>query len=232
MDILQIQMGNFITLVYKFKALVFQEMMMVVNLATNHSHDEVGTAAAAAVVVVAVAAADEVVEDFGGKFVDHFGYKLEETEKRNLGVIFVPIPLKYWKQRGMVMTTTWMKHYPSVLLDSDGCAVLRMLSSQLLDLGMISPPSSSQCTSDLCIYNSSCIVYKYTNNISTLRLMLWHKYGIVQRYISCETNLWISYIVELFCRNCCIFKRRRKPRSGSFLRIWWPRTNLQFELNF
>lgn len=109
MDILQIKMGNFITLVYKFKALVFQEMMMVVNLATNHSHDEVGTAAAD---VVVAAVADEVVEDFGGKFVDHFGYKLEETEKRNLGVIFAPIPLKYWKQRGMVMTTTWMKHYP------------------------------------------------------------------------------------------------------------------------
>jgi hypothetical protein len=101
-------MGNFITLVYKFKALVFQEMMMVVNLATNHSHDEVGTAAADVVVAVA----DEVVEDFGGKFVDHFGYKLEETEKRNLGVIFAPIPLK-WKQIGMVMmTTTWRKHYP------------------------------------------------------------------------------------------------------------------------
>lgn len=109
MDILQIKMGNFITLVYKFKALVFQEMMMVVSLATNHSHDEVETAAG----VVVVAVADEVVEDFGGKFVDHFGYKLEETEKRNLGVIFAPIPLKYWKQKEMVMmTTTWRKHYP------------------------------------------------------------------------------------------------------------------------
>lgn len=154
--------GKLYYLVYKFKALVFQEMMMVVNLATNHSHDEVGTAAADVVVV----AADEVVEDFGGKFVDHFGYKLEETEKRNLGVIFVPIPLEYWKQRGMVMTTTWRKHYPLVLLDSDGCVVLHMLSSQLMDLGMISPPFSSQCTSDLCIYNSSCIVYIYINNIS------------------------------------------------------------------
>ncbi|PNX97860.1 hypothetical protein L195_g021096 [Trifolium pratense] len=139
-------------------ALVFLEMMMVVDLATNHNHDEVEIVVAAAVVV----ADDEVifVEDFGGTFVVgyHFGCNLEETEQENLGAIFVPIPLKL-EQRVMVMKTTWRKHYLLVLLDNGGCVVLHMLSSQLLDLGMISPLFSSQCTFDLCIYNSSCIIY-------------------------------------------------------------------------
>jgi hypothetical protein len=149
-------------------ALVFLEMMMVVDLATNHSHDEFETVAVAAAVVD-----DEVifVEDFGGTFVVeyHFvGCNLEETEQENLGAIFVPIPLKL-EQREMVMKTTWRKHYLLVLLDNDDCVVLHMLSSQLLDLGMISPLFSSQCTSDLYIYNSSCIIYK-NNNISIILL--------------------------------------------------------------
>jgi hypothetical protein len=150
-------------------ALVFLEMMMVVDLATNHSHDEFETVAVAAAVVD-----DEVifVEDFGGTFVVeyHFvGCNLEETEQENLGAIFVPIPLKL-EQREMVMKTTWRKHYLLVLLDNDDCVVLHMLSSQLLDLGMIFPPFSSQCTFDLYIYNSSCIIYE-NNNISIVLLL-------------------------------------------------------------
>jgi hypothetical protein len=110
------------------------------------------------------------VEDFGGTFAVeyHFvGCNLEETEQENLGAIFVPIPLML-EQIGMVMKT-WRKHYLLVLLDNDDCVVLHMLSSQLLDLGMISPLFSSQCTSDLYIYNSSCIIYK-NNNISIILL--------------------------------------------------------------
>lgn len=79
--------------------LVFQGMLMVVNLATNHcSHDGVE------IVVVVV----EFGEDFvGGRNVDHFEYKLEGIEKGNLGVSLVP--LKWKKQRVMVMKTLW-KH--------------------------------------------------------------------------------------------------------------------------
>jgi hypothetical protein len=151
-------------------ALVFLEMMMVVDLVTNHSHDDVETVVVAAVVV---GVDDEVifVEDFGGTFAVeyHFvGCNLEETEQENLGAIFVPIPLML-EQRGMVMKT-WRKHYLLVLLDNDDCVVLHMLSSQLLDLDMIFPPFSSQCTFDLYIYNSSCIIYE-NNNISIVLLL-------------------------------------------------------------
>lgn len=106
-------------------ALVWLGMMMAVGLATNHSHEVVGTGAGVGVVDVVAAGDGDYGKGFGGTLDlgDRFGYNLEETEQENLGVSLSPYKRN---QKREVLTTCWL-HCPLVLLDSDGCVALHML---------------------------------------------------------------------------------------------------------
>lgn len=74
--------------------------MMVVDLATNHSHEGVGTAVAGSAVAAAPVGAAVGNGDWNGHFGetwgfgdDHhvLGYNLEATEQRNFGVRLIPM---------------------------------------------------------------------------------------------------------------------------------------------